>query len=680
MDLLSDARDLPGLKTVRPKALEALGLRTVADVVQHLPRRHEDRRVFKPIVQILDGEFAVVRGSIEKLRAPRIRGRRSLVEASVADDSAALKVQWWNQPWLMKSLREGDELVLFGRVRDGKMNGPEFEVVRDDAAIHAGRIVPVYPLTKGVAGPSLRRAVHAGLEAVAGQIEDPMPPDILARRALPPLPDALAQVHFPDDREQLESAKTRFRYDELFYFELAMALQRSRARREPGLAQPCSPRIDERIRRRFPFTLTGAQDRAIAQIVADLAAPAPMNRLLQGDVGSGKTAVALYAILVAIANRHQAAFLAPTEVLARQHFRTLRALLADSEVQVELLVGATSTPERRRIRASMADGTTHLVVGTHALLEPDVEFARLSLVVVDEQHKFGVEQRARLMRKGHRPDVLVMTATPIPRTLALTAFGDLDVSVLDELPPGRKPPATEVLPAERSFRAYEAVRRFVAEGRQAYVIYPLIEESEEVDAQAAEEGFASLRSGPLHGLRLGLVTGRTPSEERDRTMEAYRAGEVDVLIGTTVLEVGVDVPNASIIVVENAERFGLSTLHQLRGRVGRGGGRSQCYLVAGKWTPEAEARLGVMEQTTDGFRIAEEDLRLRGPGEFFGTRQSGLPEFHVADLVRDADVLLQARDDAFALLESDPQLSGFPALREEFKRRFRGRFQLGSTG
>jgi len=675
-----DVRELAALRNTRPAALEALGIRTVADLVHHLPRRHEDRRSFRPIATLLEGDMAIVRGTIEKLRAPRLRGRRSLVNASVADDSGAVEVQWWNQPWLMKTLSEGDDVVLFGKVRQGKLTGPEYELVRGDDNVHVGRIVPVYPLTKGVSGPVLRRAMWTALEGIETTMPDSFPPEMLERRSLPPLGEALRQVHFPDDRESLERAKTRFRYEELFYFELAMALQRARTRGEPGYRLACPPRVDQRIRARLPFTLTRAQDAAIAEIVADLAALQPMNRLLQGDVGSGKTAVAVYAALVAIANRRQAAFLAPTELLARQHLRTLNGLLADSEVRIELLVGATSAAERKRLLADLADGSIHLMVGTHALLEPKVKFAELALVIVDEQHKFGVAQRTKLVRKGRRPDVLVMTATPIPRTLALTAFGDLDVSVIDELPPGRRPPETHVVFDERAHRAYEAVRRQVADGRQAYVIYPLVEESEEIDAQAAEDGFASLSTGALHDLRIGLVTGRTPSEEREETMAAFRDRRLDVLVGTTVLEVGLDVPNAAIIVVENAERFGLSTLHQLRGRVGRGGTRSQCFLVARKMTPEAQARLAIMESTQDGFRIAEEDLRLRGPGEFFGTRQSGLPEFRIADLVRDHAVLELARQDAFALLREQPRLESVPALRAEFQRRFRDRMDLLTAG
>jgi len=680
VDLDTDVRELAVLRNTRPAALDALGLHTLADLVNHLPRRHEDRRSFRPIATLVEGDIAIVRCSIERLRAPRLRGRRSLVNASVADESVAIEVQWWNQPWLMKTLSEGDDIVLFGKLRQGKLTGPEYELVRGDDNVHVGRIVPVYPLTKGVSGPVLRRAMWTALEEIPSQIPDPIPNELLERRSLPPLGEALRQVHFPDDRETLDRAKTRFRYEELFYFELAMAVQRARARVEPGFPLACPPKVDERIRARLPFTLTRAQDTAIAEIVADLAAPSPMNRLLQGDVGSGKTAVAVYAALVAIANRHQVAFLAPTEVLARQHMRTLAGLLEGSEVRIEILVGATPAAERKRLLADLVDGSIHLVVGTHALLEPKVEFSELALVIVDEQHKFGVAQRTKMVRKGRRPGVLVMTATPIPRTLALTAFGDLDVSVIDELPPGRRPPDTHIVFDERAHRAYEAVRRQVAEGRQAYVIYPLVEESEEIDAQAAEDGYAALATGALHGLRLGLVTGRTPSAKRQETMAAFRERTIDVLVGTTVLEVGLDVPNAAIIVVENAERFGLSTLHQLRGRVGRGGTRSQCFLVARKMTPEAEARLAIMEQTNDGFRIAEEDLRLRGPGEFFGTRQSGLPEFRVADLVRDHAVLEQARQDAFGLLKSDPRLESVPELRAEFLRRFGGRIELMTAG
>ena len=680
MDLKDQAQGLPGLGMARPAALKNLGVETVEDLVHHLPRRHEDRSRLRPIGDLGDGEVAIARGTIRSTRTARLRGRKSYFEAKLCDDSGCVNLRWWNQPWLARSLAVEMELIVFGKLKGGVINSPEYEILRGDSSLHAGRIVPIYPLTRGISGPGIRRAIHTALQEVLDQVKDPLPSGILERRALPPLRESLFDVHLPPDREALERAKQRFRYDDLFYFEMAVAIQRRSTRSLDGVAHKWSPKVDRRIRARFPFTLTGAQDRAVSEILTDLRSKQPMNRLLQGDVGSGKTAVALYASLVVVANRGQVAFLAPTEILARQHYRTISTLLAGADVGVQLLVGSTPPAERRRWLAELEAGGIDIMVGTHALLEPSVGFSSLGLVVVDEQHKFGVAQRAKLIRKGVRPDVLVMTATPIPRTLALTAFGDLDVTVIDELPPGRTPPRTDLLSGRGRHKAYEVVRREVAAGRQGYVVFPLVEESEEIDAKAAEGSFETLRRGELRGLGVGLVTGRTPSAEREATMAAFRAREIDVLVGTTVLEVGVDVPNASVMVVESAERFGLSTLHQLRGRIGRGAGASYCLLVADKLSNEARQRLAIMAATHDGFRIAEEDLRLRGPGEFFGTRQHGLPEFRVADLTRDYEVLRDARADAFGLLDADPVLASWPDLREEFKRRFAGRFALYEIG
>jgi len=678
---LTDAiRGFPGLGMARPGALEKLGLRTVEDLIHHLPRGYEDRRSFRPIASLREGETAVLRGCVASVSRQHLRGNRSYVLATVEDATGRIDVRWWNRPYLLKHLPAGTDLVLSGRVKKGCLTSPEHEIVRGDDPLHVGRIVPIYPLTKGVSGPALRRAVWVALERALGEVSDPLPESIRGSRALPDFATSLHDVHFPPDFPALERARARLRYDELFHFELAVAFQRRRARARHGIAFRWSAEVDRRIRARLPFALTAAQERAAAEILRDMQAKEPMNRLLQGDVGSGKTAVALYAALVAVANRHQVAFLSPTEILARQHKATIDAILRGSEVRVALLVGSTPAADRRLRLEDLAHGRLDVVVGTHALLEPEVAFGKLGLVVVDEQHKFGVAQRASLIRKGVRPDVLVMTATPIPRTLALTAFGDLDVSVIDALPPGRTPPVTRVVRASGAEAAYAAVRDAAARGAQAYVIFPLVAESEELDAGAAEEGFHRLATGPLRELRAGLVTGRTPDAERDAIMEEFRAGRIDVLVGTTVLEVGVDVPNAAVMVVESAERFGLSTLHQLRGRVGRGRGAAQCWLVAGRLTEEARARLRVMEETCDGFRIAEEDLRLRGPGEFFGTRQHGLPEFAVADLARDFETVKQARSDAFAMLEADPRLAAHPRLREEFLRRFRGKFDLYEVG
>ncbi|MDH3590874.1 MAG: ATP-dependent DNA helicase RecG [Planctomycetota bacterium] len=677
---LNDPIDgLPGLKMARPGAMAGLGLTTVADLLWHLPRRHEDRRAFRPIASVAEGETAILNGTIERVRLARIRGRRGYTSAVVADQSGRIELRWWNMPWLAKSLETGMELVLYGKVKDGRITQPEYEIVRGEDSLHVGRIVPVYPLTKGVTGPGLRRAMYVALHEVEETMPDPLPESVRERRALPELTQALNDIHFPADRKSLEEAKRRLRYDELFLFQLAVALQRRRARSQPGVQHRWSEELDERICARLPFRLTRAQERVVREIRDDLCATAPMNRLLQGDVGSGKTAVALYAALVSIANRRQVALLAPTEVLARQHRATMARMLEGSDVRIEVLVGSTKAADRRKRLAALAAGDVDLIVGTHALLEPEVEFERLGLVVVDEQHKFGVRQRAKLIRKGVRPDVLVMTATPIPRSLALTAFGDLDVSVIDEFPPGRRPPETKVLAARSRGIAYRTVRGEAEAGRQSYVIFPLVEDSDEIDAASAQQGFSVLAE-VLSGLNVGLVTGRTPGAERDAIMDGFRAGTVDVLVGTTVLEVGVDVPNASVIVIENAERFGLSTLHQLRGRVGRGGTDSYCFLVAKKLSADAKARLGIMEESSDGFRIAEEDLRLRGPGEFFGTRQHGLPEFRVADLVRDQDVLRRAREDAFDLLEREPRLARYASLRAELVRRFAGRFDLYDIG
>ncbi len=404
---------------VKPKALENLGIESVADLIHHFQRRHEDRRRLRPIETLRDGEMAIVRGVIERVKMARLRNRKSFVEATVCDETGAVKVRWWNQPWLSKSLEEGMEIILFGKLRKNVISSPEYEVLLGESSLHAGRIVPIYPLTRGVSAPGLRRAIHTALDEVLADVEDPLPEEIRQRRNLPPLPEALRDVHFPDNRDALERAKSRLRYDELFYYELAMALQRAHTRRQEGVAHKWSRKVDERIRARFPFALTAAQDRTIVEILQDLRAEEPMSRLLQGDVASGKTAVALYAALVVIANRAQVAFLAPTEILARQHLATLRGLLEGSDVNVQLLVGSTPQSERKVLLNDTKMGAIDLIVGTHALLEPTVEFKNLGLIVVDEQHKFGVAQRARLIRKGKRPDVLVMTATPIPRTLAL---------------------------------------------------------------------------------------------------------------------------------------------------------------------------------------------------------------------------------------------------------------------
>jgi ATP-dependent DNA helicase RecG len=548
--------------------------------------------------------------------------------------------------------------------------------------LNTGGLVPLYPSGQELEGVGLdsagfRRAVAAALARYAGEIGETLPVELTSRHGLPPLRDALRHAHFPPTREDLSHALRRLKYEELFYFQLALALRRHGRVEEEGIPFTVQSALARKLVDALPFALTAAQKRVLREIADDMKSPRPLNRLLQGDVGSGKTVVALLCMLIAVENGYQAAFMAPTEILAEQHYATLTALLGDLPVTIRLLVGKQKSRLRLDLLEDIRRGSAGIVVGTHALFEKGVEFARLGFVVIDEQHRFGVLQRARLRAKGMTPDVLVMTATPIPRTLSLTLFGDLDVSVIDQLPVGRRPITTLVKPDSGREEIHAFVREQVRAGRQCYFVYPLIEESEKVDLKAATEHFRELSTGAFPDLRLGLIHGRLEGAEKDRVMRAFKARELDILVATTVIEVGIDVPNATVMVIENAERFGLAQLHQLRGRVGRGAEQSYCILLTENWiasrvrkgggavvrtglelepSQAAVHRLATMAETTDGFLIAERDLQLRGPGDFFGTRQSGIPAFRVADLITDTAVLEAARDDAFAIVASDPRL------------------------
>jgi ATP-dependent DNA helicase RecG len=549
--------------------------------------------------------------------------------------------------------------------------------------VHSGGLVPLYPTTQelsrvGFDSAGFRRVLHAATSQYLANLTESLPRWIVETRRLPALKDAIRNVHFPARLEQLQDALLRLKYEELFRFQIKLALKRKRLREEtPGISFAVKSGLARRLVDGLPFTLTGAQRKAIREITADMEAPHPMNRLLQGDVGSGKTVVALTAMLIAVDNGYQAVVMAPTEILAEQHFRTLVGLVSGLPVSVRLLTGGRRGALRRDILEAVREGGAQVIVGTHALFEKQVAFARLGLVVIDEQHRFGVMQRAALRRKGENADVLVMTATPIPRTLSLTLYGDLDVSVIDELPRGRKPVRTVVEDESARKAVYDTVRREVLRGRQAYFVYPLIEESEKIALRAATVHYEELRTRAFPDLRLGLLHGRMTPDEKDETMGRFLQGELDILVATTVIEVGIDVPNASLMVIENAERFGLSQLHQLRGRVGRGSDQAMCILLthraaaagarragAGRLPMPSldeqrasEQRLAVMTSTNDGFVIAEADLRLRGPGDFFGTRQSGAPLFRVADPIADVALLNDARSDAFALADRDPRLA-----------------------
>ena len=629
--------------------------------------RYEDRRSFARVADLRPGMRVSVSGEIVVAGLRRAR-RMAIYEVRLDDGSGRLKVVFFNQPYLRETLPRGKKVVFFGLVETDAlasrvlvMRSPQYEIVEGDehGGIHTGRLVPVYEKLGPLTVKPLRRVLAHLAEQVPADLPDPLPAALRERLAVIGRGEALRRVHLPGDADRLEELNAfrspghvRLILEELLLFQLGLARRRSGLRAERKRAAfEVQDAAREAVKRILPFPLTGAQRRVLREIADDLRSPHPMNRLVQGDVGSGKTLVALLAMVVVLENGHQSAFMAPTEILAEQHFLTLRRLLRRCPYRVELLTSAVKGKERAETLARIASGEAQIVIGTHALIQEGVTFGRLGLAVVDEQHRFGVLQREDLRKKGYDADVLVMTATPIPRTLALTAYGDLDVSIVDEKPPGRTPIRTLLRPASERREVLDLVKRAVAEGRQAYVVYPLVEESEKLeDVKAATE--ASLEwASALPGVRVGLLHGRMKSAEKEETMGAFSRGEIQVLVSTTVIEVGVDVPNATVMVIEHAERFGLAQLHQLRGRVGRGAASSTCVLLAyGRLSEVARARLDVMESTEDGFAIAEKDLEIRGPGDFFGTRQWGMPTFRVAHLLRDRDLLERARTEAFRLV------------------------------
>jgi len=679
---------LRGVGPARAALLARLGIRTVRDLLLHLPRRYEDRRHPTPLALLREGvaQAAIVR--IERVQLLRTRRGIPIVRAAVVDATGAALAIWFHQPYLATTLARGQQVSLYGRVeragRTLQFVAPEFEVLDPHSdPLHVGRLVPIYPTTEGLPQRTLRILVRDALVACADAVPDVLPAELRARYDLLPVRDALWAVHFPEHADAAVAARRRLAFEELLVLRLGVLEQRRVLRCIPRSATYATPGpLLERFVASLPYPLTGAQRRVIDEILRDMRGPVPMNRLLQGDVGSGKTVVAAAALVACVAGGAQGALMAPTEILAEQHYLTLRQLLAPLDVPVVLLTGGADPAVRQVALARLAAGDPLVVVGTHALLEEGVTFARLGLAVIDEQHRFGVMQRARLRAKGAAPDVLVMTATPIPRTLTLTLYGDLDTSVLDELPPGRQPVATYVRPTAARAKVYAWLRQQVAGGRQAYVVCPLIEESETVQAASAVRLAQELREGPLAGLRLEVLHGRLPAAARAERMEAFRAGAIDVLVATTVIEVGIDVPNATIMVIENADRYGLAQLHQLRGRVGRGVHRGTCILLADPTTEEGRRRLEVMATVHDGFRIAQEDLAIRGPGEVLGTRQHGATGLRVADLVADVGVLEEASAAAEALLARDPTLVGADVapLAELVRQRLRERAGLASVG
>jgi ATP-dependent DNA helicase RecG len=680
---------IKGVGPQKAELLEKLHLSTVLDALLYLPARHEDRSRFTPLRSVTPGDARTCAGTVAGVSPPP-RGRpRVPLFVTLRDASGFLRAKWFNQAYLEKKFARGQRVIVYGKVVPPMRSGPLEMIVKDyeiiesaeDEPIHTGRLVPVYSLTDRLGQRWMRTFMKRLVDEFADRVAETLPEPIRARRQLEPLARALRAGHFPETEDERTAAWRRFVFDDFFLLELGLAIRRHREGRQPGLSISPRGQLVERLRASLPYALTAAQERVWQEIRTDMAAPHPMNRLLQGDVGSGKTVVAALAILTAVEAGFQTALMAPTEILAEQHARTLGALLDPLGARSALLTNGVRGRARRTRLAALAAGEIACVIGTHALVQEGVDFPRLGLAVVDEQHRFGVMQRATLRGKGASPDVLVMTATPIPRTLALTLYGDLDVSVIDEMPPGRRPVRTFVRTGAKRREIYAFLREEMRGGRQIYVVYPLVEESEAIDLRAATVMAAEL-AAEFSEVRVGLLHGRMSAAEKDHVMEEFRAGAVALLVSTTVIEVGIDVPNASVMLIEHAERFGLSQLHQLRGRVGRGPWKSYCILMSGAASEDGKRRLDAMAETTDGFRIAEVDLSLRGPGDFFGTRQSGLPEFRVANLLRDAACLEPARQEAFALIAADPHVAKpeHRALRAALLARWRGKIDLAGVG
>jgi ATP-dependent DNA helicase RecG len=699
------------VKGVGPKLaslLDKLGITTVEKLLCHYPRKHLDFQNREHIRDLVVGDEVSIFGTIRSVSAYQAKkGNVSILTAILSDGTGSIMVSRFvggkSNKYLLDRYKaqfpKGAQVLASGVVeRDDysgklKLKNAEIEILslaggdqlsagfRDDPSalgspgqldmpesLHVGRLVPVYPLTEGLSLRYLRNIIHNALTGYGALIVDPLPELLREKFGLMGLRESFYKIHFPENPEDKDAARRRLVFDELFAIQLQMAHRRYQyEQREDALSikyEPGENSLVNRLKSSLPFKLTGAQDRVFGEIARDLASNKPMHRLVQGDVGSGKTVVALLAFMVAIENGFQGAMMAPTEILAEQHYRQFQRLMAPLGLRATLVLGKHGARERRLARQEILSGQSHIAVGTHALLEDDVEFQNLGLIIIDEQHRFGVKQRARLKAKSLNPELLTMTATPIPRTMALTMHGDLDVSEIDELPPGRKPIVTEIVMPSKKKALWQKVREQIELGRQAYIVFPLIEESESLSAKAATQEYEKLKEGEFSDFKLGLMHGKLKPQEKDAVMEAFREGEFQILVSTTVIEVGVDVPNSTIMVIENADRFGLAQLHQLRGRVGRGGEQSYCFLVSDLKSQTTRDRLGIMEQTNDGFVVAQKDLEIRGPGEFLGYRQSGLPDLVLADLVNDAKILEEARNAALAVMRTDPELSGFPGLRK----------------
>lgn len=676
--LSAPIRYLKGIGPKKAKVLNNLGIYSIEDLLYFFPRRYEDRTNFVAVAKLKEGETKTIKAQVlanVERRSWRRRGF-SIIEVAVGDNSGKIYCVWFNQPYLKEYFKIGEELILYGKVeRYGKrlqMNSPEFEIVSEenDDSLNIGRIVPIYSLPEKTTQRKLRQLIKYTLDEYLTITSDCLPYDIRSRNNLLNLAKSLLNIHFPESSDMQKKAYERLSFEEFFLFQLPLVLRKLRKKEKQGIAHKVEGELLENFILSLPFRLTQAQDKVLEEIKQDMANPAPMQRLLQGDVGCGKTVVATIAAVIAIQGGYQVAFMVPTEILAKQHYEKISC--QSKAIKIGLLTSSASKKEKDKIYQEIKDGKIDLLIGTHALLEENVEFKNLGLVIIDEQHKFGVGQRALLPKKGINPDILIMTATPIPRTLAITLYGDLDIAVINELPPGRLPVKTMHFSEERIQDAYEIAKGQLRLGHQAFIVYPVIEESYALDILGAKKMYEQLGKNEFKEFKIGLIHGRLKEEEQDEIMQKFKDKVLDILVATTVLEVGIDMPNSTCMFIEHAERFGLAQLHQLRGRVGRGKDESLCILVSNPQTEEARQRIEAMVKYSDGFRIAQEDLKIRGPGEFFGQRQSGLAELKIGNPLTQMQLLKHAREEAINLLHLDPHLEQRPhsLLKERLLQRF----------